>query len=424
MIKPGRILRNATRHRRPCRVLFALASATLLLNACTEAKPPDPTEETPGARIRYLEHFDANGAFTERTKASFRLAGVAALRWQAEAPADMLDWLQEETESVNSSRYHILLHALAGSACESPETILQVYQSLASALVSNSAQTDGLIASRYLSDVTDEATRIAMAPKIAKTLADRDPEAGLVWLVETAEKENIHKAFEQFYAHLARYDVGYAVELFPSDQAPMIQQEAADAIMLSAHQVELDQVYDWLESIHPDASKGHSMSRDLKNYASIDPQRVEQFLANHPESRRLSRPHERLGYAWSVLDPAAAMAWVRELPKGRGRSGAAYSVTEGLLDVDDQKALDWIESLPPGMKRDWAVDALFDSNAELRPELVFEQALHVTGKHRRERYMRKTIELMKAQGKLNAAEILARHDIPGEDWGWLTDLLQ
>jgi len=294
---------------------------------------------------------------------------------------------------------------------------------LVRSVVEASMKRDGSLAAVYFSKIPDEASRTALAPELAKVLADRNPVAGVEWLRNTTSLMDLRPAVAEFYFNLAKYDVAYAVETYPSELPVGLQQESVRVIMASADQVGLEEVYDWMESLEPRASHEYVLPYWFQKYVALDPERAAEYIRQHPLSGKHHRPSEHVGAVWAQDDPDAAKQWAMTLTNNKAQGGAGYGVVEGLLQVDDQEALDWIATLPTGQMRNWAVDALYDHRWEQRPEVVFDLALSVTNTKRRKKYIKGSIQAMRTQGTLDTAAILQRSDLPVKDRDWLVDLL-
>lgn len=297
---------------------------------------------------------------------------------------------------------------------------------LARAVVEASIQRDGTLAVSYFSRLQDEASRVALAPELAKLLADRDPVAGVEWIRNTASIMDLRPAVSEFYYHLAKYDLAYAVDIYPSDMPVGLQQETIREIMKSAHQVDIDEVYSWMESLEPRATHDYVLPFWFQGYVGLNPERAAEYIRQHPLSGKHHRPNHHVGTVWAAQDPDAAIAWAMSLTHHHAKSGAGYGITEGLLELSDEQTLNWLKSLPKGPMLDWSVAALYDNRWEQRPEVVFDMALKMTDQmiKRRRKFLEDTLEAMHKQGNMNATMILQRTDIPEKDREWLQDFLQ
>lgn len=81
---------------------------------------------------------------------------------------------------------------------------------------------------------------------------------------------------------------------------------------------------------------------------------------------------------WAETDPAAAAAWVSDLPpQAGGRAEETGAVARAWAGQDEAEASAWVDTLPQGVERDAAAAALVNALAPFNPEAARQWALSI-----------------------------------------------
>ncbi|MFP4166336.1 MAG: hypothetical protein ACLFUF_04105 [Opitutales bacterium] len=347
------------------------------------------------AKFLHTRYLDSGGEITQPV---FDLLVSALEVWLQHDEASALAWFASNEETTGS-------------------------EVVVSALVSASLKGDGKLAADLFFKLEGEDLKNKTAPKIARVLADVNPERGFEWLKQVDASMDVREAAKSFYINLAEYDFVYAVELFPYDLKEPVQAEVLRVLAPRSHTLDAVTVYDWLTGLAPNVTTPFTQSWSIQTEAALAPDEVRTFIRTHPNAKQAHRANHNLAYGWVIQEPERAQDWARMM-EGPGLGGVGYGITAGLLALDDAKVVDWIESLPSGPMFDWSVDAYYDHRIHQRPDMVLEYALGVTGMpDRRKKYMKESILEMQKKGILNTKAILNRSDISEDDYRFIAELL-
>ena len=81
-------------------------------------------------------------------------------------------------------------------------------------------------------------------------------------------------------------------------------------------------------------------------YGLVDPAAASEWAMGLPERRSLQQlAIEGVARAWTASDPVAASEWIATLPAGAARAGAIYMLVNGIRDSDPASAFRWASSI-------------------------------------------------------------------------------
>lgn len=114
-----------------------------------------------------------------------------------------------------------------------------------------------------------------------------------------------------------------------------------------------------LAILHGLEGSGGVIGNLAQQWAAIDLPAALAWIEEQPESALREDVVGRVGYVWSLEDPAAAAGFVaRETPAGETQEEAAISVLHQWNSREPAAARAWGECFPPGQLRDRALEEL------------------------------------------------------------------
>lgn len=232
------------------------------------------------------------------------------------------------------------------------------------------ARQDPPAAVAYFSALPPDGTRDAALRDIAGIFVDTDVAAALALVDRLSSDETKKEAQRDIINRWARKEPRAAADyclrksLYTDEQGGALAQVLAEWATQSP-----EQALAWVRQIREEKVRGKLLGSIVYRMAGTDPELAAGQFAKLPVANQRDVASE-IASRWSRLDPAAAAAWVVQLPEGEARSWAQRSIASQWAALDPSETARWLEHLPASASRDASIQAFGEATRHAAPEMA------------------------------------------------------
>ncbi|HUF63784.1 MAG TPA: hypothetical protein VMN36_17030 [Verrucomicrobiales bacterium] len=240
---------------------------------------------------------------------------------------------------------------------------------------------DPSAAAGFVLSVGDAAARSEWIRGVASGWASGDAEGAAAWVESLGGTADFWPAAEMLVEEMARTDPAAAAALVSELPAGDRRRHLIERVSSSWARQDLEAALTWAES-QPGFQSAAALDPLLREWTGSDPAAAAAYVGNLPVSERTLRAAHHLAEQWGNSDPEAAMAWAlaQEDPALRDRAmhgalsawaeqdlnsaadfaasledsselrNAVRAVAEQWAVRDPAGAMDWVEALPAGVR--------------------------------------------------------------------------
>ncbi len=207
-----------------------------------------------------------------------------------------------------------------------------------------------------------------LAPNIASRMAQHDVGAALQWAEALSAGQARRQALNQVAQTWAQNDPRAALEWVLQNIPPTKDENPLHGPFSQWMNSAPDEALQWAMTLPAGDVRDQLGSGAVVILVSTEPERALAIFSSHLSPKAQAGAASSVASAWAQHDPAAALAWVAQLPAGGGRRSALSSAMGQWAESDPVAATGWLSRMPVGEERDAAVGAFSYRALNVDPE--------------------------------------------------------
>ena len=197
----------------------------------------------------------------------------------------------------------------------------------------------------WAKNISDASERSAATESVLMSLAVTDPKRALDLAAQNLDSAARDRVSEKSLRRLVDTDPSAAAKIIAALPEGEPQRNAA---MLTARARAVQNpaaAIAWLQNL-PAATQPVVLNNVLDVWLKSDANAAAKFVAQMPAGSVQDAAISRFAENWAVKDSAAAMAWAQTLPGGSAQNAAVISAASGWARTDAAAATQWAQTLP------------------------------------------------------------------------------
>jgi len=309
----------------------------------------------------------AKTALQEASKSGnpvFKFAGAAALAggWMEKDPEAFIKWVTEKPEGedrVSEEMRRVMMDsALVGMAnidtATAEKLIAAAPKERRAWMIMDMAEHNPDIdpkdaAARALAEAgDDQGQRSSIHWRLARNLADKDPQAAFQYAGTLPEKERSNY-YQAGFESWMKTDQAEATKWI-TQQPENVQTDAVRGMRGRFDDMSYDETLKFAGQLEPKAG-GEVWFSALNEKARDNPQAALEYLPNVPEDRRHFSYNE-IANEWTKKDPQAASEWIYDLEAGKEKDHAIQGMVQELRGKEPDSSTIWASTITDDGMRD------------------------------------------------------------------------